>query len=29
MIRIGYGFDVYCFGGEGFIIIGGVKIFYE
>lgn len=26
---IGYGFDVYVFGGEGLIIIGGVCIFYE
>lgn len=28
-MRIGYGFDVYVFGGEGLIIIGGVRIFYE
>lgn len=26
MIRIGHGFDVHRFGGEGPIIIGGVKI---
>ncbi len=29
MIRIGHGFDVHRFGGEGPIIIGGVKIPYE
>lgn len=28
MIRIGHGFDVHAFGGEGPIIIGGVKIPY-
>ncbi|EJS87109.1 2-C-methyl-D-erythritol 2,4-cyclodiphosphate synthase, partial [Pasteurella multocida subsp. multocida str. Anand1_cattle] len=29
MIRIGHGFDVHAFGGEGPIIIGGVAIPYE
>ncbi|EEW08940.1 2-C-methyl-D-erythritol 2,4-cyclodiphosphate synthase [Vibrio mimicus] len=29
MIRIGHGFDVHRFGGEGPIIIGGVKVPYE
>ena len=29
MIRIGHGFDVHKFGGEGPIIIGGVSIPYE
>ncbi|QLB12401.1 2-C-methyl-D-erythritol 2,4-cyclodiphosphate synthase [Bisgaardia hudsonensis] len=29
MIRIGHGFDVHAFGGEGPIIIGGVTIPYE
>ncbi|MCC2605271.1 2-C-methyl-D-erythritol 2,4-cyclodiphosphate synthase [Planctobacterium marinum] len=29
MLRIGHGFDVHKFGGEGPIIIGGVKIPYE
>lgn len=29
MIRIGHGFDVHKFGGEGPIIIGGVAIEYE
>ncbi|MFY1026161.1 2-C-methyl-D-erythritol 2,4-cyclodiphosphate synthase [Actinobacillus seminis] len=28
MIRIGHGFDVHAFGGEGPIVIGGVKIPY-
>ena len=27
MIRIGHGFDVHRFGGEGPIIIGGVKVY--
>ncbi|EKO3659617.1 2-C-methyl-D-erythritol 2,4-cyclodiphosphate synthase [Vibrio metschnikovii] len=29
MIRIGHGFDVHKFGGEGPVIIGGVSISYE
>ena len=29
MIRIGYGFDVHRFGGEGPCVLGGVKIPYE
>ncbi|MFQ1046888.1 2-C-methyl-D-erythritol 2,4-cyclodiphosphate synthase [Avibacterium paragallinarum] len=29
MIRIGHGFDVHAFGGEGPIIIGGVAVPYE
>lgn len=29
MIRIGHGFDVHKFGGEGPVIIGGVKVPYE
>ncbi len=29
MIRIGHGFDVHKFGGEGPVIIGGVAIPYE
>lgn len=29
MIRIGHGFDVHKFGGEGPIIIGGVKVPYQ
>ncbi|GGA74852.1 2-C-methyl-D-erythritol 2,4-cyclodiphosphate synthase [Neiella marina] len=29
MIRIGHGFDVHKFGGEGPVIIGGVSIDYE
>ncbi|OEE61681.1 2-C-methyl-D-erythritol 2,4-cyclodiphosphate synthase [Enterovibrio norvegicus FF-454] len=29
MMRIGHGFDVHKFGGEGPIVIGGVKIPYE
>ncbi|PJG83865.1 2-C-methyl-D-erythritol 2,4-cyclodiphosphate synthase [Caviibacterium pharyngocola] len=29
MIRIGHGFDVHAFGGEGPIIIGGVRIPYD
>ncbi len=29
MIRIGHGFDVHKFGGEGPIIIGGVEVPYE
>lgn len=29
MIRIGHGFDVHKFGGEGPVIIGGVSIPYE
>lgn len=29
MIKIGHGFDVHRFGGEGPIIIGGVKVPYE
>ncbi|ENM5736692.1 2-C-methyl-D-erythritol 2,4-cyclodiphosphate synthase [Vibrio mimicus] len=29
MIRIGHGFDVHRFGGEGPIIIGGVKVPYD
>lgn len=29
MIRIGHGFDVHAFGGEGPIIIGGVSVPYE
>lgn len=29
MIRIGHGFDVHKFGGEGPVIIGGVRIPYE
>ncbi|MGC7560006.1 2-C-methyl-D-erythritol 2,4-cyclodiphosphate synthase [Pasteurella sp. PK-2025] len=29
MIRIGHGFDVHAFGGEGPLIIGGVAIPYE
>ena len=29
MMRIGHGFDVHAFGGEGPIIIGGVRIPYE
>ncbi len=28
-MRIGHGFDVHAFGGEGPIIIGGVRIPYE
>ncbi len=28
-MRIGHGFDVHAFGGEGPIIIGGVRILYE
>ncbi len=29
MIRIGHGFDVHKFGGEGPVIIGGVEVSYE
>nr|VXZ81157.1 2-C-methyl-D-erythritol 4-phosphate cytidylyltransferase [Klebsiella pneumoniae] len=29
LMRIGHGFDVHAFGGEGPIIIGGVRIPYE
>ncbi len=29
MMRIGHGFDVHKFGGEGPVIIGGVAIPYE
>lgn len=29
MIRIGHGFDVHKFGGEGPVIIGGVSVPYE
>lgn len=29
MIRIGHGFDVHKFGGEGPVIIGGVAVPYE
>lgn len=29
MIRIGHGFDVHKFGGEGPVIIGGVRVPYE
>ncbi|MFZ7172609.1 2-C-methyl-D-erythritol 2,4-cyclodiphosphate synthase [Avibacterium avium] len=29
MIRIGHGFDVHAFGGEGPIVIGGVEVPYE
>ncbi|VEB22883.1 2-C-methyl-D-erythritol 2,4-cyclodiphosphate synthase [Avibacterium volantium] len=29
MIRIGHGFDVHAFGGEGPIVIGGVAVPYE
>ncbi len=29
MIRIGYGFDVHRFGGEGPCVLGGVKVPYE
>lgn len=28
-MRIGHGFDVHAFGGEGPIIIGGVRVPYE
>lgn len=28
-MRIGHGFDIHAFGGEGPIIIGGVRIPYE
>ncbi|STF83984.1 2-C-methyl-D-erythritol 2,4-cyclo diphosphate synthase [Escherichia coli] len=28
-MRIGHGFDVHAFGGEGPLIIGGVRIPYE
>ncbi len=29
MIRIGHGFDVHKFGGDGPVIIGGVSVPYE
>ena len=29
MLRIGHGFDVHAFGGDGPVTIGGVKIPYE